>query len=193
MLFNLPKSVKRVRAVRAVTRVREVGEDHLGPAELEELTAGAAADTGRLAIGGETLMLISTGLGLVSTGIGVLVNKHDIDIRFAMTLACFAGGVAASWWSQRQLSNVTPEHRTHVQKTMLIFGVILLVGFAGAVQTFYGWPSITNLALSGIFLFLAARTDHHVVLVAALSALAVFIGRDIGPTLTAPPVVAPRG
>jgi hypothetical protein len=176
MLITLPKSVKRVRAARAAARVREVAKDHLGPAELEELAAGAAADTGRLAIGGETLVLISTGLGLVSTGIGVLVNKHDIDIRFAVTLACFVGGVAASWWSQRQLSNVTPEHHTHTQKTMLIFGVILLVGFAGAVQTFYGWPSITNLVLSGIFLFLAARTDHHAVLVAALSALAAFIG-----------------
>ncbi len=89
---------QRIRADRAIGRVREVAAAHVQPAELEALTSGAATDARRLAIGAEALVLISTGVGLVSSGLGLLIKNHNLDIRLAVTLICLAGGLAGIWW-----------------------------------------------------------------------------------------------
>ena len=61
---------------------------------------------------------------------------------------------------------------------LLSLAVVLLT-FAHAVA---GWPLEVSMIIVGLTL-----------IVGALLARRALIGRDIGPTLTAPPVVAPRG
>ena len=176
MPFESFSNNQRMKTARAVQRVHEIAGSHVEPAELARLTAHAKTDAGRLALGIEVLILISTGIGFVSTGLGIFVKNLGIDARLAITSACLIGGTLACWWGDRHIYGLPPEEPTHLDKTALLVGVVLLGGFSGAVQNFYQWPTITNLGFCVLFLFLAGRSNHRAVLVAALTALAAFFG-----------------
>jgi hypothetical protein len=65
MEVNKSMPVQELRASRSISRVMEIAEGNASDTEIQMLKAEVTSGISQFAIGTETLLLISTGLGLV--------------------------------------------------------------------------------------------------------------------------------
>jgi len=155
----------------------ELASRHVSSDELEALAERVSRDRNVLSVRVELRTLLSVGVALVGTGIALLIKQHVGDPRLVVTLATLLGGFALLAYAvPRHPRSSTNDGPSLVVTICLGLGVVLLTGFVAAVQTFYAWSNLTNLAAALAFGALAVHCVSRVVLASAAALLAAYIG-----------------
>lgn len=135
----------------------------------------------------EIRTVLSVGVLLFTTGVGILIYKHTGKIGHTVNLALLSGLMAACFWyaskHHRPFSRAEVASPTPYYDYVLLLGALLFVTIEGYLQTLYSifghqW-GLAALIPAVLFFILAYLYDHRGILALAITATASAIGLEL--------------